>query len=271
MSGRFKDGGQEDVQDYFDARFGSVLSPVMLAIEQEVTGTDVGATSWSSPAQVDEMIALLEIEPGSLHLDVGSGSGWPALRIAEKTEGRVVMTDLPISGLLNGMMRAERDGIDIHSVQASGSDMPFRSASVGSISHSDVLCCLAEKDAALEECARVLSRKGRMVFTVICLAESASGDDLVRLGTRNELIESNESYPAMLSKAGFEFDFSNLTDGFHEAAQKVVEVRTKHYDGLVELFSKDEADEIIDRSRGNLRCVEEGVLERHLYVCRPTG
>ncbi len=267
MSRRFS-GAQDEVRNYFDDRFEMVLSPVMLAIEKEVTGTDVGATSWTSPAQVEWMLGFIDSGPGSLHLDVGSGAGWPALQIAKIKGVRVVMSDLPFNGLAHGVTRAKNEGLDMSAVQASGSNLPFADGSFDSISHSDVLCCLTEKVEVISECRRLISEDGTMIFTVISISESATDEDVANLGRDNETVVSESPYPVLLERGGFDFERYDLTEKFHDTAERVLEARTKHYPGLVELLDSEEADGMLNRSRGNLQGIEQGVLERYLYVCK---
>lgn len=269
MGNRFGQGSPDEVREYFDGRFSDILSPVMLAIEAEVTGTDVGATSWSSPAQVDDMIGHLDLQPGEIHLDIGSGSGWPALRIAEKTGASIVMTDLPFTGLAHGVERGRMEDLGLMGVQASGAALPFGDGSFRTITHSDVLCCLAEKDEVLAECRRLISNDGIMAFTVITLSDGAAGEDLARVGPHNELVASRSPYPEMLADARFRFEVFDLSSPFLETAERVLRARSRNYDGLVDLLGQEDADDMLNRSESNVTNIEARLLRRHMYVCRP--
>jgi SAM-dependent methyltransferase len=266
---RFRRGDDQEMRAYFEDRYANILSPVMLAIEAEVIGTDFGAVSWSSKAQVEEMVRRLELRPGDRYLDIGSGSGWPAIFIGSSTGAWVAMSDLPIGGLELGLDRANEDGVPSVAVQTSGASLPFSSRVFSGITHSDVLCCLSEKAQVLEECRRVIADHGVMVFTVIALSESAIPETLGELKSGPDFVESEAPYPTMLGKAGFDIEIIDLNREFYEAAVNVLAAREAHFDGLVELLGADEAEEVMDRSRDNLRDIEKGVLERHMYVCRP--
>ena len=62
--------------EHFDDRYQKVLAPVMLDIEEETQGTRSGASSWSTPAQVERFAAETRLTPGHLLLEVG----WEALQ-----------------------------------------------------------------------------------------------------------------------------------------------------------------------------------------------
>ena len=54
-------------------------SPLMLEIEQHVRGSAYGATSWTTRAQAEAAAARLGLATGHNLLELGGGSGWPAL------------------------------------------------------------------------------------------------------------------------------------------------------------------------------------------------
>src|SRR5206468_8101758 len=69
-------------------------SPVMLEIEQRVRGSAYGATSWTTRAQAETAAARLGLATGRCLLELGGGSGWPALFLATVSGCEVVVTDL---------------------------------------------------------------------------------------------------------------------------------------------------------------------------------
>ena len=73
--------------------------PVMRSVERQVCGCDYGGTSWTTRKEADEIAGLLGLREGVHLLDLGSGSGWPALYWAETTGCNTVLTDLPFDSL----------------------------------------------------------------------------------------------------------------------------------------------------------------------------
>lgn len=121
-------------------RYRLVESEAMRRVERRVIGRDYGATSYTTRAQADQMAGLLDLEPGKLLLDIGSGAGWPGIYFAAATGARVVLTDIPWDGLRVASRRLQRDQVAGHVLAASGETLPFRDGSFDAVTSSDVLC-----------------------------------------------------------------------------------------------------------------------------------
>ena len=67
-----------------------------------------GADGYTTRAEADAIGRALELGPGDLLLDVGTGCGWPGLYLAATTGCRVVATDAPIEGLHRAARRMWR-------------------------------------------------------------------------------------------------------------------------------------------------------------------
>ena len=100
-----------DLAAEFDARYRIIEEPVMRRIDRAVTGSDYGATSYTTREQADRLADLLELGPGKLLLDFGSGAGWPGIHLASSTGCDVVLTDLPLEGLRRADRRIRDEGV----------------------------------------------------------------------------------------------------------------------------------------------------------------
>lgn len=130
-------------QEFFE-RFGEYYAasgaPVLQELERRVLGVAYGGNSYTTAEQANELVMLLNLRQGVQLLDVGSGAGWPGTFLAHQSGCRVVLTDMPIEGLIAGRDRAEAEDIDVRVAAASGVSLPFRAHSFDAITHSDVLC-----------------------------------------------------------------------------------------------------------------------------------
>jgi hypothetical protein len=70
--------------------------PLMREIERRVRGCDYGGTSWATLEQVQQSGSRLLLEPGLCLLDIGAGSGWPALLLATQSGCDVVLTEFAL-------------------------------------------------------------------------------------------------------------------------------------------------------------------------------
>ncbi len=129
-----------DLAEEFDARYRIIERPVMRRIERNVSGSDYGATSYTTMTQADLLGELLELAPGKLLLDFGSGAGWPGIHLARSTGCEVVLVDLPLEGLRRAARRTKDDGVDGVVIAASAAALPLRDEVFDAATSSDVLC-----------------------------------------------------------------------------------------------------------------------------------
>ena len=66
--------------------YGRARSRAELLVEREAFGLNAGITSYTTPAQADVLANALALGPGVRVLEVGAGSGWPGLYLAEKIQ-----------------------------------------------------------------------------------------------------------------------------------------------------------------------------------------
>ncbi len=129
-------------QEDFGACYGRVVRPAEAAVERAALGSDFGANGYTTIRQADWLAAEVRVGPGDRLLDVGSGCGWPGLRIAQQTGCSVVITDLTLAGMRRGVARANSEGMveRVSAITASARNLPFRPDSFDAMVHTDVLC-----------------------------------------------------------------------------------------------------------------------------------
>ena len=245
-------------------------APIRLEIERRVCGSDYGGTSWTTVHEARQVAELLRLGPGKLLLDIGSGSGWPGLYLAATTRCDLVLTDIPFYGLQVARERAAADQLSgtCSVAQADGAALPFRSGVFDAVSHSDVLCCLQPKRAALRSSRRVARAGGRTVFTVISMPPGLSLADHERALTASPpFIDTKEEYTAMLERTGWEItDHIDLTAEFLESSRRMLKEEEAHADALSELHGADDFAARLTRRRARVGILEQALLRRELYA-----
>ncbi len=129
-----------DLIENFEARYRMGDEPVMRRIESEVTGSDYGASSYTTRSQADGLASLLGLTSGMRLLDIGSGAGWPGIYLARSTGCGLILTDLPQEGLRRARLRMQHEGVQGAVLTASGADLPLRNEALEAATCSDVLC-----------------------------------------------------------------------------------------------------------------------------------
>ena len=109
---------------------------------------------------------ILDPKPGERILEVGPGTGYYTLDVAEwvKPDGRVDILDLQQEMLDHTMRRAAERGLtNVTPTQSDATAMPYEDATYDAAYLTTVLGEIPDQDAALRELARVLRPGGRLV------------------------------------------------------------------------------------------------------------
>lgn len=154
--------------DLFHSTYANFADEVLAAVREQTYGYDIGQNSWVTVDEYDGWIAALDLDASSRVLEVASGSGGPALYLAERTGCHVTGVEVNTSGIRAARTSALREGL------AGRSAFEFADAQVklkfedGSF---DALLCIdsmnhfPDRLHSLWEWRRVLKPGGRAVFT----------------------------------------------------------------------------------------------------------
>ena len=247
-------------------------SAAMRDLERSVCGCAYGSTSWTTRREAERIAQLLELRPGAKLLDVGAGTGWPGLYLAQFTGCDVVVVDLPLAALRMALERAAADGLSqrCEVVAADGAALPFNDASFDALSHSDVLCCTPDKLGVLRACRRVAREGVRMVFTVIALAPSlADAKHRIAIASGPTFVDTLDDYTVLLKQSGWCLqERTDLTTEFLQSMRAELEGMQARADALVEVFGLDEFTERMKRRQATIAAVDAGLLRRELFVAQ---
>lgn len=247
-------------------------SDTMRDLERVVCGCAYGATSWTTRWEAERIAQLLELRPAAKLLDVGAGSGWPGLYLAQLTGCHVVLADLPLAGLRLALERAAADKLTrrCEVVAADGAALPFRDASFDALSHSDVLCCTPDKLGVLQACRRVARDGARTAFTVIAPAPSlADAEHRVALASGPVFVDVPDGYAVLLGQSGWCLEeHIDLTAAFLHSMRADLEGMQERADALAEVMGPDEFSRRVQRRQATIAAVDAGLLRRELFVAR---
>ncbi len=261
----------------FSRTYGHLTSSeTMMEIERSVCGCDYGCTSWTTRKEADGVAGMLGLSPGVKFLEIGAGSGWPGLYMAKETGCDAALIDLPPEGLSAARERAEKDGLAdrCQIIQADGAALPFKNGSFDAIYHSDVLCCLVEKQAVLESCRRVIKEDGgKMVFSVILIQPGLSDADYaVAADGGPTFIETPMDYAEMLQRTGWDIAaHGDQTADYTATFRKMFSLEQDNIDEFERIHGPEGAVELMGRRERTLDALDQGLLSREIFTVAPVG
>jgi SAM-dependent methyltransferase len=248
-------------------------SPLMLEIEQRVRGSAYGATSWTTRVQAEAAAARLGLGSGRCLLELGGGSGWPALFLAKLSGCDVIVTDLPLSGLRIAQRRAEADGLHerCRLLAADGTLLPFDDGTFDCIHHADVLCCMERKGDMLRECRRVGRDGAAMEFSVIALAREPGDDAEQQLLAKSgpPYPDAGADYAVLLVETGWNvIERFDVTAEFANCMGVLLDEYRARRDALVDLLGEENYADRLERRLSTRAAVARGLLTREIFFAR---
>jgi cyclopropane fatty-acyl-phospholipid synthase-like methyltransferase len=252
--------------DLYDNVYGDFGSEAEHAVRREAYGEDLGQSSWLTAAEWLGFADLLEIGPGSEVLEVGSGSGGPAVYLAAARGCRITGVDINPHGVRNARALAESRGVADHThfetVDARG-PLPFSAGRFEAIVSNDAMCHIAGRHAVLRDWHRLLKPGGRALFTdALVVTGPVSHEEIAaRRSIGYYLFVPPGSNEAMLREAGFELlGVHDVTQNAAEIASRWHDARARHRAALV----AREGEANFEGLQRFLGCVHTVSVERRL-------
>jgi SAM-dependent methyltransferase len=157
-----------DSVDLYNNVYGAFGSDAEAAVRRATYGEDIGQSSWMTAAAWLRFADQLQVTAASHVLEVGSGSGGPAVYLAAMRGCRVTGVDINEHGVENGgRLAAERglaDRVTFQRVDA-GRALPFPAANFDAVVSNDAMCHIVNRLEVLRDWHRVVRPGGRILFT----------------------------------------------------------------------------------------------------------
>jgi cyclopropane fatty-acyl-phospholipid synthase-like methyltransferase len=219
---------------------------------------DPATMAQASTRLTDVLAAELEVGPGSTVLDIGSGTGAPAIRVARSTGADVVgITNSPVQveqAVRSAQQAWVADRVTFRCEDATTLTSP--SGSFDAVLMIESIFHLPDRLTALREVARVLRPGGRVVLTDVLERGTAVTTD-VAVGNLAEHSQSQgrpalvarpvalADYPSLLAEAGlYPVEVRDITE--HTVARTLACLRQRidaDYPSLIRTFGVRAVDQ----------------------------
>ena len=250
----------------YDNVYGDFASSAEHAVRRETYGEDLGQSSWLTADEWLEFAGQLGVRPGSEVLEVGSGSGGPAVYLAAARDCRVTGVDINEHGVRNARaLAAERglaDRVRFEAVDA-GRPLPFPDGAFDAVVSNDAVCHIRGRLDVLRDWLRVLRPGGRALFTdAMVLTGLVSHEELaIRSSIGFYLFVPPGANEALLGQAGFTLlGARDVTANAELVAGRWRDARGQHREALV----AREGQANFDGLQRFLDCVHRLSIERRL-------
>jgi SAM-dependent methyltransferase len=262
----------------YDNVYADYASDAEAAVRHETYGEDLGQSSWLTATEWLGFADELGIASETNVLEIGSGSGGPAVYLAAKRGCRLTGVDINEHGIRNAIALAEAKGLServrFKSVDANKS-LPFPNESFDIVVSNDAMCHIANRLDALRDWHRLLRPGGRALFTdAMVITGPVSHQELATRSSIGFYIfvppGANE---AMLRDAGFIVNsVQDVTANAEAIASRWRDARARHREALV----KREGELNFDGLQRFLTCVHDLSAERRLsryayFATKPQG
>lgn len=260
--------------DLYNNVYSDFAGSVEGAVRRETYGEDMGQSSWLTAQEWLEFADQLGVTVAAEVLEIGSGSGGPAVYLALARGCRVVGVDINEHGVRNATRLAEAGGVadrvQFQTVDA-GRPLPFPDASFDAVVSNDAMCHIAERLSVLRDWHRVLRPGGRALFTdAMVLTGPVSHEELAtRTSIGFYLVVPPGENERVFREAGFEvLETQDVTGNALEVSRRWYDARAKHREALV----GREGHSNFDGLQRFLACVHtlsaERRLSRYAYLAR---
>jgi len=252
--------------DLYNNIYGDYESDAEAAVRRATYGEDIGQSSWMTAAEWLGFADRLGVGPASYVLEIGSGSGGPAVYLSEMRRCRVMGVDINPHGIRNAQrLAAARNVAERVSFQAvdAGERLPFDDGTFDAVVSNDAMCHIPNRLDVLREWHRVLRSGGRMLFTdAMILTGLVSHEELATRSSigRYFFLPAGEN-ERLIDEAGFVLlQSADLTAAAAVIAARWRTAREHHRAALI---GREGAENFAGLQRF-LACVEQLSEERRL-------
>lgn len=260
--------------DLYGSAYGHFATEALEQVRRETYGEDFGQSSWVTGAEYRRFFQLRKLEPGHHVLDLGCGSGGPAVFLAKEIGCRVTGLDINEVGVKSGQALARKASLHEKVIfrRADLSErLPIPDRTVDAIVCMDVMCHLPNRRKLFDEWRRVLAPGGRLLYTDPVVVTGLVTKE--ELATRSSTGHFEFCPPGvneqLIKEAGFELALTeDVTPNEIDVSKRWHDARARLTAELIQLEGQETFDGL-QRFLATVHCLtRERRLSRFVYLAR---
>lgn len=231
--------------DLFDSTYRHFEAEVLARIRRKTFGEDLGQNSWTTADEYRRWAEWLGLRENSHVLEVASGSGGPAIFLAELCGGRVTGIDVNAHGVAAATRRAEAGGLG-HRVAFeqgdAGAALAFADRTFDAILCVDSANHFAHRLVVLKEWHRVLRPGGLVLFTdPVVVTGLVSNEELAARSSIGYFLFSPPGVnERLIEAAGLELARQeDVTENAAVVSKRWHDARAEDHDALVQIEGEE--------------------------------
>jgi len=255
-----------DSSNFYNLTYGNFANPVLAEIRQETYGEDIGQNSWLTADEYRHFIGWLQLNASSQVLDIGSGSGGPALFLGRTVGCHITGLDINPSSTAAANEWAQSLGLDarVHFQHGNASQaLPFEDHSFTAVICIDSINHLPGRLQVLKEWHRVLRPGGRLLFTnpIIVTGMLSNEEIAIRSSIGYFLFTPPGEDEQLMQEAGFEVLLHrDVTENNAIVPRRWYDARARRRDELLKIEGEAE----FEKTQRFLAVVQTLASERRL-------
>lgn len=230
--------------DLYNSTYGNFKEQVLAEIRRETYGEDIGQNSWITTDEYDTFYAWLNLSAGDHVLEIASGSGGPALYLAQKFKCQITRIDINEEGIKTANQHALETNIADAKFQLGDVDqsLPFDDESFEAVMCMDSMNHFRDRLGYLREWNRVLKSGKCALFTdPVVITGPVSNEELAaRSNIGFFLFVPLEVTTNMIKEAGFKLiRCDDITSNIELTSGRWHDSRQKHREDLIQIEGEE--------------------------------
>jgi SAM-dependent methyltransferase len=230
--------------DLYNSTYGNFKEQVLAEVRRETYGEDIGQNSWITTDEYDTFYGWLNLSAGAHVLEVASGSGGPALYLAERFKCHITGLDINEEGIKTANQSALDAGLTNAAFQFADVNqrLPFDDETFDAIMCIDSMNHFRDRPGVLREYRRVLRTGRRILFTdPVVITGPVSNEELAARSSIGFFIfiplEMTKQY---ITRAGFNLlRCEDVTGNIELTSGRWHDSRARHRDALIQIEGEE--------------------------------